>query len=63
MMKNNKKTITDARKMWQQSLGSVLLPTKKTGTIAVFLDGSVTPDERDRLNRIKRDGASLIEIN
>ena len=31
----------------------------KTGTIAAFLrDGSMTPNKRDCLNRIKRDGAS-----
>ena len=37
---------------------STVIPDLKTGMIAAFLkDGSITPESRNCLNRIKRDGA------
>ena len=40
-------------------LGAVLSPDLKQGQYQLFWrDGSMTPDERECLNRIKRDGAS-----
>ena len=39
--------------------GTVLSLDLKTGTFAAFLNnGSITPESRDCLNRIKRDGAN-----
>ena len=52
---SNTLIITDVRE-----IGTLLSPDLNTGTIAAFLkDGSITPESRDCLYRIKRVGANL----